>query len=100
MARKGLLTERTKFAHMKQEDQESITALKERVKQQVIADILFRAPLPQLSTANLSGEQVFRAELEAMAFNNWSSLQGYSRKLSGTDSYRSSTAKVISCHND
>ena len=36
MARKGLLTERTKFAHMKQEDQESVTALEERVKQQDI----------------------------------------------------------------
>ena len=30
--------------------------------QQVIADTLSRAPLPQLSTANLSGEQIFRVE--------------------------------------
>ena len=38
--------------------------------QQVIADTLSRAPLPQLSTANLSGEQIFRVELEAMALDN------------------------------
>ena len=38
--------------------------------QQVIADILSRPPLPQLSTANLSGEQIFRVELEAMALDN------------------------------
>ena len=38
--------------------------------QQVIADTLSRAPLPQLSTANLSGEQIFRVEFEAMALDN------------------------------
>ena len=38
--------------------------------QQVIADTLSRAPLPHLSTANLSGEQIFRVELEAMALDN------------------------------
>ena len=38
--------------------------------QQVIADTLSRAPLPQLSAANLSGEQIFRVELEAMALDN------------------------------
>ena len=38
--------------------------------QQVIADTLSRAPLPQLSKANLSGEQIFRVELEAMALDN------------------------------
>ena len=38
--------------------------------QQVIADTLSRAPLPQLSKANLSGEQIFRVELEAMALEN------------------------------
>jgi len=38
--------------------------------QQVIADTLSRAPLPQLSAANLSGEQIFRAELKAMALDN------------------------------
>ena len=35
-----------------------------------VADTLSRAPLPQLSTANLSGEQIFRVELEAMALDN------------------------------
>ena len=34
MASKGVLTESTKFAQMKQEDQESVTAWKGRVKQQ------------------------------------------------------------------
>ena len=38
--------------------------------QQVIADTLSRAHLPQLSTANLSGEQIFRVELETMALDN------------------------------
>ena len=38
--------------------------------QQVIADTLSIAPLPQLFTANLSGEQIFRVELEAMALDN------------------------------
>jgi len=38
--------------------------------QQVTADTLSRAPLPQLSKANISGEQIFRVELEAMAFDN------------------------------
>ena len=38
--------------------------------QHVIADTLSRAPLPQLSTANLSGGQIFRVELEAMALDN------------------------------
>ena len=38
--------------------------------QQVIADTLSRAPLPQLSTANLSREQIFRVDLEAMALDN------------------------------
>ena len=38
--------------------------------QQVIADTLSRAPLLQLSTANLSGEQVFRVELEALHLDN------------------------------
>lgn len=48
----------------------SHAAWEERVKQQVIADILSRAPHPQLSTANFSGEQMFLVELEAMALNN------------------------------
>ena len=34
MASEGVLTERTKFAQMKQEDQESVTAWEGRVKQQ------------------------------------------------------------------
>ena len=34
MASKGVLTERTKFAQMKQEDQESVTSWEGRVKQQ------------------------------------------------------------------
>ena len=38
--------------------------------QQVIADTLSRAPLPQLSIANLCGEQIFRIELEVMALDN------------------------------
>ena len=38
--------------------------------QQVIADNLSRALLPQLSPANLSGEQIFREKLEAMALDN------------------------------
>jgi len=38
--------------------------------QQGIADTLSRAPLPQHSTANLSGEQIFRVHLEAMALDN------------------------------
>lgn len=38
--------------------------------QQVVVDTLFRAPLPQLSTANLSGDQTFWVELEAMALDN------------------------------
>ena len=38
--------------------------------QQVIADTLSRAPLPQLSTANLSGQQILRVEIEAMALDN------------------------------
>ena len=36
-----------------------------------MADTLSRAPLPQLSTADLSGEQIFRVELEAMALDNF-----------------------------
>ena len=63
----------------------SHAAWEERVKQQVRADVLSRALLPQLSIANLSGEQIFRVELEAMALNNSGSLQGYSGKLAGTD---------------
>ena len=38
--------------------------------QQIIADTLSRAPLPLLSTANLSGEHIFRVELETMALDN------------------------------
>lgn len=38
--------------------------------QQVIANILSRAPLPQLSTANLSGEQIFRVQLEALPLDS------------------------------
>ena len=38
--------------------------------QRVIADTLSRALLPQLSTANLSREQIFRVDLEAMALDN------------------------------
>ena len=38
--------------------------------QQIIANTLSRAPLPQLSTVNLSGEQIFLEELEAMALDN------------------------------
>ena len=43
-----------------------------RGTQQIIADldILSRAPLPLLSTANLSGEHIFRLELETMALDN------------------------------
>ena len=38
--------------------------------QQIIADTLSRAPLPLLSTANLSREHIFRVELETMALDN------------------------------
>jgi len=38
--------------------------------QQIIADTLSRAPLPLLSSANLSEEHIFRVELETMALDN------------------------------
>ena len=63
--------------------------------QQVIADTLSRAPLPLLSTANLSGEHIFRVELEAMALDN-SGISSVTLETCGSKLHFTQPCK--SCH--
>ena len=67
-----------------------------------VADTLSRAPLPQLSTANLSGEQIFRVELEAMALDNSGISKVTQKNLQEQTAMDPALQKLqcISSHND
>ena len=65
--------------------------------QQVIADTVSRAPLSHRSTANLSGEQIFLVQLEAMALDS----SGISKVTQGNlQEQTAMDPEAISSHND
>lgn len=61
---------------------------------EVIANTLSRAPQPQLSAANLSGEHTFRVELETTTLDNSGISNGTLKNL------REQTAEAVLPHND